>query len=221
MPSAADLCLASTVADDLGIPVSPRVEVLVTAASRAVAGYCCRVFERGLCLVEYPAGYGRPLLLLERPPVLTVSGVWEGGRQVPADEYEIAGGQAASGMLRRKRGVWRATVHAGGGITGMLGDFHGDGGEDGLRVVYDGGYVTPGQQALDSALVLTLPEDVQEAAVLTAVQLYRSRGVDAMVANESIGDWSVSYFAAKAEGKSPIPGAAQALLAPYALHRVI
>ncbi|NTX15484.1 hypothetical protein HUA76_32410 [Myxococcus sp. CA056] len=218
MASAADLCLASTVADDLGIPVSPRVELLVTAASRAVAGYCGRVFERGLGLVEYPAGYGRPLLLLERPPVLAVSGVWEGGNQVSADEYEIAGGLAESGMLRRRRGVWRATVRAGGGVSGMLGDFEGS--EDGLRVVYDGGYVTPGQQALDGALVVTLPEDVQEAAVLTAVQLYRSRGVDAMVAGESIGDWSVSYFAAKAEGKSPIPGAAQALLAPYALHRV-
>ncbi|WP_371823546.1 hypothetical protein [Myxococcus sp. CA056] len=205
-------------ADDLGIPVSPRVELLVTAASRAVAGYCGRVFERGLGLVEYPAGYGRPLLLLERPPVLAVSGVWEGGNQVSADEYEIAGGLAESGMLRRRRGVWRATVRAGGGVSGMLGDFEGS--EDGLRVVYDGGYVTPGQQALDGALVVTLPEDVQEAAVLTAVQLYRSRGVDAMVAGESIGDWSVSYFAAKAEGKSPIPGAAQALLAPYALHRV-
>ncbi|RYZ42964.1 MAG: hypothetical protein EOO71_05570 [Myxococcaceae bacterium] len=68
--------------------------------------------------------------------------------------------------------------------------------------------------------MVTLPEDVQEAAILTAVQLYRSRGVDSMVASESIGDWSVSYFAAKAEGKSPIPGIAQALLAPYVIHRV-
>ncbi|WP_254625391.1 hypothetical protein [Myxococcus sp. CA051A] len=202
----------------MGIPVSPRVEVLVTAASRAVAGYCGRVFERGLGLVEYPAGYGRPLLLLERPPVLAISGVWEGGNQVSADEYEIAGGLAEAGMLRRRRGVWRATVRSGGGVSGTLGDFEGS--EDGLRVVYDGGYVTPGQWTLDGALVVTLPEDVQEAAVLTAVQLYRSRGVDAMVASESIGDWSVSYFAAKAEGKSPIPGAARALLAPYVLYRV-
>lgn len=78
----------------------------------------------------------------------------------------------------------------------------------------------PGQRALDASRVVTLPEDVQEAAILTAVQLYRSRGVDSMVASESIGDWSVSYFAAKAEGKSPIPGIAQALLAPYVIHRV-
>ncbi|MCP3060970.1 hypothetical protein LXT21_19475 [Myxococcus sp. K38C18041901] len=194
------------------------MEALVTAASRAVAGYCGRVFERGAGLVEYPAGYGRPLLLLERPPVLAVSGVWEDGHLVPAEDYEIAGGLAESGMLRRRRGLWRATVRTGGGVSGMLGDFEGD--ADGLRVVYDGGYVTPGQQALDGAPAVTLPEDVQEAAVLTAVQLYRSRGVDAMVASESIGDWSVSYFAAKAEGKSPILGAAKALLAPYVLYRV-
>ncbi|QDE98303.1 hypothetical protein [Myxococcus xanthus] len=220
MPSPADLCLASTVADDLGVPVSSRLEALVSAASRAVAGYCGRVFERGEGLVEYPAGYGRPLLLLERPPILAVSGVWEMGSQVSVEEYESPGKLADAGMVRRKRGVWRMTARMSGRITETLGDFDGAGGEDGIRVVYDGGFVTPGQQALDGALVVTLPEDVQEAAVLTVVQLYRSRGVDAMVASESIGDWSVSYFAAKAEGKSPIPGTAQALLAPYVLHRV-
>ncbi|WP_338865550.1 hypothetical protein [Myxococcus stipitatus] len=218
MASPADLCVVSVVADDLGIPLSPRVESLVTAASRAVAGYCGRAFEWDSGLVEYPAGYGRPLLLLERPPIVSVSGVWEGGHLVPPEEYELAGGLAASGMLRRRHSVWRAMVRAGGGVSGALGDFEGS--EDGIRVVYDGGYVTPGQRVLDASLVVTLPEDVQEAAVLTAVQLYRSRGVDAMVASESIGDWSVSYFAEKAEGKSPIPGAAQALLSPYVLYRV-
>ncbi|MCY1042126.1 hypothetical protein OV208_12445 [Corallococcus sp. bb12-1] len=220
MPNPADLCLAATVADDLGVAVTPRLESLVTAASRAVAGYCGRVFEYGEGLVEYPAGYGRPLLLLERPPVVLVVGVWEGGVFVPAEEYESHGKLADAGMLYRKGGVWPMTARLGGQVVEMVDSFQGESGDAGLRVVYDGGFVTPGQRALDASRVVTLPEDVQEATILTAVQLYRSRGVDSMVASESIGDWSVSYFAAKAEGKSSIPGTAQALLAPYVMHRV-
>ncbi|NRD67606.1 hypothetical protein HRD49_38330 [Corallococcus exiguus] len=218
MASPADLCLAATVADDLGVAVTPRLESLVTAASRAVAGHCGRVFEYGQGLVEYPAGYGRPLLLLERPPVVLVVGVWEGGAFVPAEEYESHGKLADAGMLYRKRGAWRETARSGGMVVEAVDSFQGS--ENGIRVVYDGGFVTPGQRLLDASRVVTLPEDVQEAAVLTTVQMYRSRGVDAIVASESIGDWSVSYFAAKAEGKSSIHGTAQALLAPYVIHRV-
>ncbi|WP_404362881.1 hypothetical protein ACIHQR_23100 [Corallococcus coralloides] len=205
-------------ADDLGVAVTPRLASLVTAASRAVAGYCGRVFEYGQGLVEYPAGYGRPLLLLDRPPVVLVVGVWAGGAFVPAEEYESHGKLADAGMLYRRRGVWPETARSGGLVVESVDSFQG--GQDAIRVVYDGGFVTPGQRALDASRMVTLPEDVQEAAVLTAVQLYRSRGVDAMVASESIGDWSVSYFAAKAEGKSPIPSGAQALLALYVSHRV-
>ncbi|NRD65440.1 hypothetical protein HRD49_27165 [Corallococcus exiguus] len=218
MANAADLCLAATVADDLGVAVTPRLESLVTAASRAVAGYCGRVFEYGQGLVEYPAGYGRPLLLVERPPVVLVVGVWEAGAFVPAEDYESHGKLADAGMLYRRRGVWRETGRAGGLVVETVASIHGS--EDAIRVVYDGGFVTPGQRVLDASRMVTLPEDVQEATVLTAVQMYRSRGIDAMVASESIGDWSVSYFAAKAEGKSPIPGFAQALLSSYVIHRV-
>lgn len=220
--NAIDLCLASTVAADLGISSDATVERCVTAASRAIATYCGRKFEKGTALVEYPAGYGRPVLILSRPPILTITSVVEAGSTLASTEYTVEGELAEAGLLRRVSGVWMFTATVGGRITDVLDAHQGESGSFGITVTYDGGYSTPGQILLAGSGTITLPEDVQEAAIITATQIYRQRGTDANVASESIGDWSVTYAGTNtAIGRGgPIPERAAALLGPYMRPRV-
>ncbi|QSQ10762.1 hypothetical protein [Myxococcus landrumensis] len=186
-----DLCLAETVAADLGVPVDPHVERCVSAASGAIAAVCGRAFERAT-VTEYPPGYGRPYLLLSRPPLVEVSHVTEWGELLDATAYTIAGDLAADGLLYRLAGVWPETAHMRGLITLTVDGRQGYPGA--LAVTYTGGWVTPGQVALDAATgPVTLPAELEEAAILEACALYRGRGRDADVSGESLGDWSVSY----------------------------
>lgn len=208
-----DLCLAATVAGDLGVASDATVQRVVTAASRAVATFCGRRFERELSIVETPASYGRPLVLLERYPILAVTSVLVRGAALAATEYRVEG----EGLLRI-RSVWPRTARDAGDITAALDHFHGD--ADVLKVTYDAGYVTPGQAALapvGAPLTVTLPEDVQEAAILVATGLFKRRTVDASVASESLGTWSVSYRAALPLLVAP---EVEAMLGPYINRRV-
>ncbi len=221
MPAnAVDLCLSATVASDLGVADDARLQRAVTAASRAVARYCGRPFERAT-VTEYPPGYGRPLLLLERAPIVSVASVTEAGVSVPSTSYEFLGQLANAGMLLRREGVWMDTgVHTGRITSSPDVNF---GRSDGIVVVYSAGFVTPGQRALDAALTVTLPEDVQEAAVITAADFYRRQTQDSNVASESLGDWSVSYAGtntAIGRGVDVLPSAAVLILAPYRSLRV-
>lgn len=209
--NAKDLCLAATVAGDLGIASDATVERLVTAASQAIANHCGRVFHKET-VTERPTGTGRAFLSLDRPPVVTVTSVTELGTVLEADEYEVQ--DAAAGILLRKGTRWPYTGQSGGNVTLSEEHLFGQSGDEGIEVVYSGGYVTPGQKSLDDALTVTLPEDIQEAAVLTAVALYRRRGTDPNIASESLGDWSVTYAHASS-GRGGIPDAARELLAPY------
>lgn len=213
MANAIDLTLASTVAGDLGVTADATIDRLVTAASRAIARYCDRTFEKGTAIVEYPPGYRRPLLALTRTPIISIASIVELGATVDPSVYEVY--SADAGLVLRKDGVWALTARAGGRISETVDQHLSEIGVNGITVTYDGGYVTPGQKALNGALTVTLPEDIQEAANITASQLYRSRGIDALVQSESLGDWSVAYFERKASGQDVIPGIAKALLAPY------
>lgn len=220
--NAIDLCTAATVAGDLGVTSDATVQRCVTAASRAIAAYCGRAFERATSVIEYPVSFKRSRLLLARAPVVSIASIYEYDALVDSADYESVGANADAGIVLRLNGCWVSTQEWD-GLTTLSPD-RGDGRTDeyGVKVTYTAGYVTPGQNAVDAVTYtsVTLPEDVQEAAVMTSVGLYRSRGVDQMISSESIGDWSVSYFAQKANASSLIPGVAQALLAPYRFVRV-
>lgn len=213
--NAIDLTTAAIVADALGLASSSAVERAVTAASRAIASYCGRTFEKGAAIVEYPEGYGRPLLLLDRAPVVSIASITELGATVAAADYECVGKNAAAGLVYRLRGVWMRTGRSEGLVT--EGSFAYQGSTEGIVATYTAGWVTPGQFALDPQLTLNLPEDVQEAALLAAVAFYRRRGVDPSLASEAIGDWSASYRAT--DPQAPVPPAAMDLLAPYVRYR--
>jgi hypothetical protein len=221
--NAIDLTLASTVAGDLGVTADATVDRVVSAASRAIARYCGRVFEKATGIVEYPAGYGRPLLLLDRAPILGITSIVERGSTVDPSLYEAKGSNLDGGIVYRLQGVWANTARLDGRITDTLALNQGRSGVDGITVTYDAGFVTPGQVAIGLFPAVTLPEDVQEAAILTAVAMYRRRGIDPNVASESLGDWSVSYQGTNtAIGRGgAIPETAQALVASYVARRVV
>jgi hypothetical protein len=194
VPNVADLCLASVVASELGTPITPAIERAVTAASKAISRHCGRVLERGFGLVEHPVGAGRPYLMLSRPPI-SVTRIEAGGEVVPASEYLCDEPLAEVGMVFR-RGGW-------------------SGGE---RVTYDGGYVTPGEVAINPALSATVPEDLEYATVLLAASFVRRARADDNVAAESLGDWSVTYRAA---GGLMIGSDVAALLSPFRVYTVL
>lgn len=218
-----DLCLSADVAEDLGIADSAAVQRRVTAASRAIATFLGRTLERSAAITEYPASYRRRYLLLDRTPIVSITSIEIAGTALAATEYECIGANAEAGMVYRKAAEWPRTAQDVGRITPAWDVYQGEASDTGVEVTYAGGYVTPGQNSLDGATypTVTLPEDIQEAARIVAASLYRNRGADAMIQSESIGSYSVSYFAEKANAATVIPPTAQALLAPYKRHPVI
>lgn len=217
MPAnALDLCLADDVAGDLSVASDAKVQRCVTAASAAIARACIRTFEQS-SLTEAPAGAGRPRFLVARPPIVSIASVVEFGAELDADEYSIEGSFPFSEMVLRKHGIWPRTGVHGGFVTESLSFYAPN--PDVLSISYVGGFITPGQNALDAATypAVTLPEDIQEAAIHTAAQMYLAGGMNPQVAAESIGDWSATY---RAGSEAPlIPTAAMALLEPYMLRR--
>lgn len=212
-----DLCLASEVAEDLGVASSDRIQRAVTAASEAIASYCARTFERATITNEYPESAGRPFLILKRPPIISITSILEDEGEVDADDYECVGDNVNAGLVLRKAGVWLSTQRRDPvAVSNQVASSHGQ--SDLIVANYVGGYVTPGQNNLDAVTypTVTLPDAVREAAVQTACALIRLKGVDSNVKSEAIGDWSVSYFDAKTV-EQVIPAYARALLAPYKL----
>jgi hypothetical protein len=211
--NAIDLALVSDVADACGVTADATVQRVLTAASRAVARYCNRTFEKGAAIVEAVAGYGGPRLIVARAPLLSVTSIAELGATVDPTFYEIESAEA--GIIARKvaYGSWARTQRLDGRISLSVGRAVPETGDLGITVTYDGGYQTPGQVALAGSGTSTVPEDLQEAAIITAASLYKGRGRDQDVASEAIGDWSVSYFDQRAA--AALPPLALAMLDPY------
>lgn len=61
------------------------------------------------------------------------------------------------------------------------------------RVTFDGGWITPQQDADDAALTRTLPEDLEEATLAAVKSLWGRRTDTLGVKSEKIGDAAVSY----------------------------
>jgi hypothetical protein len=213
---ASDLCTAADVASDGGFVADDRTQRAVSAASQAIADYCSRVFEKSSAIVEYPESAGRPILVLKRPPIASVTSITENGATVSSSDYESLGDNANAGFVLRKAGVWAHTNRRDpNAVSDQVAGRYGQ--SDLIVATYVGGYVTPGQNTLDAVTypTVTLPIPVQEAAISTACAFLRMKGIDANVKSEAIGDWSISYFDNRINDVNAIPPFARALLAPY------
>lgn len=221
--NAADLCLVSLVEGDLGLSAGSAVaQAALTAVSKRIARYCGRTFERSSAVTEYPPSHGRHYLQIRRPPVVSITSITEFGATVDSAEYECVGDDVEAGLIKRKRayGNWSSLAREDGLISATRGSADGESGSSGYTVVYAGGYVTPGQNALDAVTypTVTLPEDLQHAARVWSASFKGLLGVDLRVASETLGNWSVVYAGVNdLIGRSSMPSEVKEIVDAYRL----
>jgi hypothetical protein len=209
-----------TVKDDLGITDTAsdaKIDRLINSVSAAIDKHCRRVFARGT-LSEKVAGKGTPIVMLARPPIVSIASIDEDGAAlVEGDDYEIKSDDAAT--LYKIDGAWGwRTVGTGGIRNDPLAGYE----RELITVNYDGGFTTP-HQVTEATYPgpATLPADVEEAAILSVVSAFHSIGGDRRIANEKLMDASVAYGARnKITGRGMggiLVDDAVAILEPYCL----
>lgn len=204
-----DLTLPATVATELAggvLSSDPRLPRLISVASEAIARHLDRQLHYVAAITEKVKGYGRPRLLLNVTPIVSIASVTLDDGSVVTDyvrEDDVAG------ILYRRAG-WPNTGLSRGGLPPGNDPAPGTQ-EPSITVVYAGGWVTPAQ-----AGTRTLPYDIEEACIQTVVGLYRGNGRDQDVASEGLGDYSVSYREPSVGGV--LPEKVLPLLARYVRH---
>jgi hypothetical protein len=202
-------------------PNEAELPSLITAVSRAMARHLRYELHRRTGVVETVASNGGAYLFLRGGGLQRIEEVRIGGSIVDDTLYHLEDTKA--GRIVHRRGAWPFTGASSGGVNST--PLHSyDTGE--IVVKYTAGYVTPGQAALNPAAgqprheaalaVVSLPEDIQEAALVTVVSWFRKLGRDPDVTNRAIGDGSVSYGADSLRGGKPaLPLPAVELLRSY------
>jgi hypothetical protein len=185
-----------TVKTELGIDLGDTsqdalIDRLINAVSSAMDKHCRRVFARGT-LSEKVAGKGTPVIMLERPPIVSVATVDEDGEALTeGDDFEIH--HANTATLYKIGGAWLWRTMGTGGIKNdPLAGYE----RKLITVGYDGGYTTP-HQVTTAAYPgpSTLPAEIEEAAIFSVVAAYHSSGQDRRIANERLMDAAVAYAA--------------------------
>lgn len=207
-----DLTTAATVADALGVASDDaKVERAVSVASDAIAKFIGRRLHYGPSISEKLAGYVDQvrLVLSVRPVISVASVVLPGSVTLGADAYELE--NLELGWLYRAAG-WPYT-----GLirAGLLYDAPAVGTErEAIVATYAGGWVTPAQAAKPgwAGPARSLPYDIEEACIQTAVGVYRGLGNDKSIASESLGDYSVSY---RGDVEGLIPASVREQLTAY------
>lgn len=184
-----DLTLPATVATELGVSSGDaKLPRYVSAVSDAVRKYLNRArVHYGAGISEPVKGFGRPRLVLNVTPILSIASITlDDGTVVDSSEYSIE--DAEAGFVFRELG-WPYTGQVRRGL--LYADRDAGTEKASITVVYTAGWVTPAQ--VTGQLVRTLPYDLEEAVVQACVALYRRSGEDPRIASESLGDYSVSY----------------------------
>lgn len=215
MPSPVDLVTAeqlpSTVRDAVE---AGRLPLLLTAASEFLAAWVGYPLHRRLGVVESVVGSGGPYLWLRAGAVRQVHQVEVRGVVRPPSTYALE--SALLGRLVARGEPWPFTGRYSGGVSSTP-LYAEDTGE--VLVTLDAGWVTPGQAALDSSLVVDLPASLQLAAVEVVTAAASRDGQSGDVVSESIGNASVSYAAGEGGGRMALPLSARQLAAPYRRRR--
>lgn len=200
-----DLTLPATVATELAggvLSSDPRLPRLIAVASEAIAAHLGRRLHYGATITEKVKGFGRPRLILDVTPIISIASITLEDGTVVTDfvrENDLAG-------CVYRRSCWPSTALARAGLPPANAPAPGTE-EPSITVVYAGGWVTPAQSG-----TRTLPYDIEEACIQTVVGLYRGNGRDPEVASESLGAYSVSY---RGQLGGVLPDKVLPLLAPY------
>jgi hypothetical protein len=187
-----------------------ELPAVITAASRAlsnVLGYPAHLREE---VVETVAGAGGAYVWLKAGQVRQLRAVSVYGQELPTEAYALD--SARHGRVVRRGGLWPFTGSSSAGVSSIPLRTH-DTGD--IAITFDAGWVTPGQVALTPSLERDLPEDLEEAALLTVTAWWRRRGRDTDVQSESLGDASLSYLATRLA----VPQLAAELVSHYRMGR--
>lgn len=189
MPLAANaLTTYDTAREELGLAAAEHqavIERLINSASQAIEKYCGRQFGRRET-TDRLQGSGTLRLVLPRSPLVELLAIEEDGEEVELAEVTVE--DAAAGILYRAAG-WRRHDR---GIPGSVsGDVVPGAGSLPWAVTYSAGWVLPKDHT--EQLPRDLPYDVEEAALITVVSMFRRRGEDQRIASESFGNNSTSY----------------------------
>jgi hypothetical protein len=182
----------------LGLGDIPEgMEQLVLAASRAIERYCGITFAQQT-YQETLNGTDHENLLLTHAPIVGTPTVTADGS--PVVDFEV--GDANAGILYREVGWARIAW------VGWNHDVEVDRMASGypLFVVdYTAGYKLPADKDT------TLPPDIEEAAIMTAIQWYRRTNRDSDIRIKKVGDLSITY-GTEGEEYAGVPSMARALL---------
>lgn len=187
------LTTRATVKTELGLTGTADdalIDSFIQQVSDAIATYCGRVFPRQT-YQETVAGYGDPILMLSRTPIVSVSSVSLSGDVITDYTIEDAG----AGFLYRERGwIWTA------GVGWQLTDYVIPRSEaPKFTVTYIAGYYLPSAGANRN-----LPHDIEKAAIESVKAAYKARKRDPNVAEKKVGDLSIKWVAGSESGFLPV-----------------
>jgi len=215
MPSPVDLVTAeqlpSTVRDAVE---AKRMALLITAASEALAAHVGYPLHRRLGVVESVAGRGGAYLWLRSGAVRQVHRVEVRGQLRAPNTYAVESSVRARLVARGQPWPFTGTWTTGISSTPLDAQDTGE-----VLVTYDAGWVTPGQRALDTSLVVDLPAALQLAAVEVLTAAVSRDGRPGDVTSEAIGDTSASYAVGEDGGRVALPASARQLAAPFRRRR--
>lgn len=194
-----NLTTTPAVVGRLGLSETPEgMDQLVLAVSRAIERYCGRVFAQ--------QGYDETLngsdidtLVLAHSPIIGTPTILADNS--PITDFEVR--DAEAGLLYRSvgwaRGAW----------VGWNNDIEIDrlgSSYPAFVISYTAGYKLPGEKDT------TLPPDIEEAAIMTAMQWYRRQTRDGDVKAKKVGDLSITYGESEEATHHGVPAMARALL---------
>jgi len=206
--------------DELGLSGTSedtRLERLIESVSRYIARWC-RVpsFHYEEDREDTMRGYGYPAIYVPKTPLISIGSVVydpdDSAETVDSSEYFVDNGDA--GRIYRENG-WLWTVAYGEQIVGHPLP----GTEQTLyKVTYECGYKTRNQ--VDNLSVsgdMTLPQDIEDAAIQLCAMRYRWKARQIGVQSERLGDWSVQYVNAGTEAfpRPAMPPEIREMLAPF------
>lgn len=177
-----------------------QLHALRQSVSAAIERVCNRVIEDdGNEITEYHDGNGLPYILLKRPPIHSVTGVWidpgrtfDSSTQLASTDYFIVdeGNAMGIGTLELSPSWWAPLA------ARQMDEPSFGYGRQSVKVVYRGGF-------------REIPSDLREAAMLWA---FHAQAHKPGVTSETIGSYSASY---EQSSRGSVPREVMQLLSPF------
>jgi hypothetical protein len=194
------LTTVAAVQNELPVSVSPdKIDRRILAASAAIERFCDRIFARQT-YVETINGDNSDTLMVTHTPIIGTPTVVSEGLAIT--DFEVS--DAEAGWLFRETG-WARGAWVEWNVESTLIDSR----YPQYSVTYEAGYKLPGERDTD------LPADIQEACIITVVQMIKRMQRDLDIKSKKVGDLSLTYGGSTDQAgidEGAIPPMARALL---------